>query len=141
MSDDQPAPVLLYDGVCGFCNRSVRAIIRFDRRGTLKFAALDSDFARAVMTRHPELADVDSMVYVENPGRPDERAIVRSAASLAVYRYLGGAFRLLLLFGLIPARVRDWGYDRFAAVRYRVAGRYDSCPIPPPSVRARFVDA
>lgn len=141
MTDQATDPVLLYDGVCGFCNRSVRAIIRFDRHGALRFAALDSDFAREVVARHPELADVDSMVYVENPGRPDGRAIVRSAASLAVYRYLGGAFRLLLLFGLIPAKVRDWGYDRFAAVRYRVAGKYDTCPIPPPSVRARFIDA
>lgn len=140
MTDQPTNPVLLYDGVCGFCNRSVRAIIRFDRRGDLRFAALDSDFAREVMARHPELHDVDSMVFVANPGRADERAVVRSAASLAVYSYLGGLFRLLLVFRLVPAGVLDWCYDRFAAVRYRVAGRYDTCPIPPAGVRARFLD-
>lgn len=141
MNDDRAAPVLLYDGVCGICNRSVQAILRHDRRGTLRFAALGSDFARAVIARHPGLQGIDSMVFVDNPGRPDERVSVRSAGALAVVRYLGGSFRLLLAARIIPARFRDGLYDRFAAARYRVAGRYDTCPLPAPDVRARFLDA
>ncbi|MGB3332524.1 MAG: DCC1-like thiol-disulfide oxidoreductase family protein [Mycobacterium sp.] len=141
MTDDHPAPVLLYDGVCGICNRSVQSILRFDRRGTLRFAALESDFARAIIERHPELRDVDSMVFVENPGRTDEHVDVRSAAALRVLSYLGGPFRLLLAARIIPAGLRDWLYDRFAAVRYRLGGRHDTCPIPGPGVRARFLDA
>lgn len=138
--DQSTAPVLLYDGVCGICNRSVQSILRFDRHGTLRFAALESDFARAVIERHPELWDVDSMVFVENPGRPDERFAVRSAAALQVLRYLGGPFRLLLAARIIPVGLRDWLYDRFAAARYRLGGRHDTCPIPGPGVRARFLD-
>ncbi|WP_046317880.1 DCC1-like thiol-disulfide oxidoreductase family protein [Mycobacterium sp. UM_Kg1] len=141
MTDDHPDPVLLYDGVCGICNRSVQSILRFDRRGTLRFASLDSDFACAVIARHPGLGDIDSMIFVHNPGRPDERIDVRSAAALRVLSYLGGPFRLLLAARLIPAGLRDWLYDRFAAVRYRWGGRYDTCPIPGPDVRARFLDA
>ena len=139
MADDV-APVLLYDGVCGFCNGAVRTILRLDRRGTLRFAALDSDFARAVIDRHPSLEDVDTVVFVDNPGQAGERVSVRTAAGLRVVGYLGGPWKLLLVVGLIPRRVRDWFYDRFASVRYRVFGKYSSCPVPAPEVRARFLD-
>jgi predicted DCC family thiol-disulfide oxidoreductase YuxK len=134
-------PVLLYDGVCGFCNGVVRTILRFDRPGTLRFAALDSDFAKAVIDRHPTLAEVDTMVFVENPGQPQEIVSVRSAAALRVARYLGGPWKVLLVARLIPARLSDWLYDRFAGIRYRVFGQYDSCPVPAPDVRARFLDS
>ncbi len=135
------APVLLYDGVCGVCNRGVRTILRFDRRGTLRFAALDSDFARGVIARHPALLDADSVVYVRNPGQADETVDIASAALLRVADYLGGPWRLTLAARAIPAGLRDWLYARFASIRYRVGGRYDTCPIPAPEVRSRFLDA
>ncbi|MEO6792995.1 MAG: DCC1-like thiol-disulfide oxidoreductase family protein [Mycobacterium sp.] len=141
MTDDRATPVLLYDGVCGVCNRSVQTIIRHDRRGTLRFAALDSDFARAVTQRHPDLQGIDSMVFIEHPSQPDERVSVRSAAALRVVGYLGGPFRVLLAARIIPAALRDRLYDRFAAVRYRFGGRHDTCPLPAPDVRARFLGA
>ncbi|MEB3020270.1 thiol-disulfide oxidoreductase DCC family protein [[Mycobacterium] crassicus] len=140
MTDDRATPVLLYDGVCGICNRAVQTIIRHDRHGTLRFAALDSDFARAVIERHPDLRDIDSMVFIDNPGGSDERVSVRSAAGLDVARYLGGPFRILLTARIIPAGLRDRLYDRFAAVRYRFGRRHDTCPLPAPEVRARFLD-
>lgn len=134
-------PVLLYDGVCGVCNSAVRTILRFDRHGTLRFAALDSDYARAVFARHPAIEGVDSVVFVDKPGRPEERVAVRSAAALRVVDYLGGPWKLLGAARVIPAPVRDWLYDRVADVRYRLFGKYDTCPLPPPEVRARFLDA
>lgn len=140
MHDHHAAPVLLYDGVCAFCNRSVTTILRFDRSGVLRFAALDSDFGRAVIDRHPGLEAVDSFIFVDDPGRPEERVSVRSAAALRVAGYLGGPWRVLLIARVIPVRLRDWLYDRFAAVRYRVFGKYDTCPLPAPEVRARFLD-
>lgn len=139
MTDDHAAPVLLYDGVCGVCNRSVQTILRHDRHGSLRFAALDSDFARAVIERHPDLQDIDSMVFVESPEHSDERVSVRSAAGLAVASYLGGPFKPLLAARIIPAGIRDRLYDRFAAIRYRIGGKHDTCPVPAPEVRARFL--
>ncbi|HZQ30317.1 MAG TPA: DCC1-like thiol-disulfide oxidoreductase family protein [Mycobacterium sp.] len=133
-------PVLLYDGVCGFCNQAVRAILRFDRDGELRFAALDSDVARTIIARHPTLHAADSMVFVDDPGGPDERVSIRSAGALRVVAYLGGPWKILAVTRLIPRPLRDWLYDRFAAVRYRVFGKYDTCPVPPPEVRARFLD-
>lgn len=138
---DETQPVLLYDGVCGVCNGAIRTILRFDRRGTLRFAALDSDFAREVIARHPRLAGIDSVVYVTNPGRPDETVSTESAGLFRVAEYLGGYWRLTLAARVIPAFVRDRLYSAFAAVRYHVGGKYDTCPVPSPEVRGRFLDA
>ncbi|MEB4210604.1 thiol-disulfide oxidoreductase DCC family protein [Mycobacterium sp. 94-17] len=139
MNGESAAPVLLYDGVCGVCNRSVRTILRFDPTGPLRFAALQGAFAKAIAERHPEIGGVDSMVFVDDPGGPSERVAVRSQAVLRAAKYLGGAWRLFAVARVIPGPLRDWLYDRFAAIRYRVGGKYDSCPLPAPEVRARFV--
>ncbi len=140
MNGESAGPVLLYDGVCGVCNRAVRTILRLDPTGPLRFAALDSVFAKAVIERHPEIADIDSVVFVDDPGRPSERVAVRSESAMRVVDYLGGPWKVLKTARLVPTRLRDWLYDRFAAVRYRVFGKYDSCPLPPPKVRARFIE-
>lgn len=138
---DAIPPVLLYDGVCGVCNGAVRTILRFDRHGTLRFAALDSDFARDVIARHPRLAGLDSVVFVRDPGGPTETVSTESAALLQVADYLGGYWKLATAARVIPAFVRDRLYAAFAAVRYHVGGKYDGCPIPSPEVRGRFLDA
>jgi predicted DCC family thiol-disulfide oxidoreductase YuxK len=65
---------------------------------------------------------------------------VRSSGALEVARYLGGAWHLARAAGIVPRFLRDWAYDGFARIRYRVFGRYDSCPIPTPEQRARFID-
>lgn len=140
-SSSAAEPVLLYDGACGFCNNAVQTILRFDRRGTLRFAALYSDFARAIIQRHPSTGAVDSMVFVDNPGQLDEHVSVRSAAVLCVAQCLGGPRKLLLLARAIPVQLRDWLYERFASIRYRVFGKHDTCPLPAEEVRARFLDS
>ena len=134
-------PVLLYDGVCGFCNGAVQTILRHDRRGRLRFAALQSDYGRAALARHPELSGVDSVVFLEaSPETGGERVSVRSEAGLRVASYLGGPWKFFLLGRLLPARVRDYLYDLFARHRYKLFGKYDTCLLPPPEMRARFID-
>jgi predicted DCC family thiol-disulfide oxidoreductase YuxK len=142
VADDASGPVLMYDGLCGFCNASVQFVLARDSKQTMRFAALQSEYAAAVIGRHPWLEGVDSVVYVEpaGDGRP-ERVWVRSAAALRVADYLGGAWRLLGVFRVIPAPVRDAAYNLFARYRYRLFGKYDSCQLPPKEVRARFLDA
>jgi predicted DCC family thiol-disulfide oxidoreductase YuxK len=133
-------PVLLYDGVCGFCNGAVQFILARDEGGTLRFSPLQSDVGEAVKTRHPFLRDVDSIVFVEpaSDGRA-ERVHVRSAAALEVARYLGSWWRLLLVFRAVPAPIRDFFYDLFARYRYRFFGKHESCMIPSRDVRSRFI--
>jgi len=135
-----PSPVLLYDGLCGFCDGTVQFILEHDRRGALRFATLQGDFARGVIERHPELAGVDSLVLVERGTSGEERIYVRSEGALQVATYLGGAWTLARGLRIVPRFLRDLVYDGFARVRYRVFGRYDACPIPSAEQRARFID-
>lgn len=135
------SPVLLYDGVCAFCNSTVQFVLRHDRRGMLRFATLQGEYAREVMARHPELAGVDSLILVEpDAGTGEERVYARSTGALRMARHLGGLWRLTSVLSLVPRFIRDAAYDAFARVRYRTFGKYDSCPLPNPEQRARFID-
>lgn len=136
---NEHAPVLLYDGVCALCNGAVKKILRDDRIGTMRFAALDSEYGDQVLARHPELVGVDSFVIIDNPGEPVERIHIRSDGVLRIMDYLGGTRRAVLIARLVPRPVRDALYRLVARTRYRMFGQYDTCPVPPPEVRARFL--
>ena len=134
-------PVLLYDGLCGFCSKGVQRILRYDTRKTMFFAALQSDYGKSILTRHPELAGIDSLVFVEPLDFAYlEKVFVRSDALLRVARYLGGTWTLALAAYIIPRPVRDYLYDQFAKRRYGWFGKYDTCMVPPPEVRERFLN-
>lgn len=138
---ESPRPVLLYDGTCGFCAESVQLVLRHDRRGILQFASLDGTFARTVLARHPELAGVDSVVWFEPAhGGTRERIFTRSAAALRVARYLGGAWRLAAVAGLIPRFFRDSLYDSVARHRHGLVRGGPQCLVPSPDQRARFLE-
>jgi len=132
-------PVLLYDGACGFCSATVQLVLRRDRRGTLRFAALQGAYARDLIARHPELAGVDSLVWAELSAR-GERVFVRSEAGLRLARYLAGPWHLALAMWLVPRFLRDSVYDVVARHRHRLGAPADTCFVPPPDVRARFLD-
>ena len=134
------APLLLYDGVCGFCAASVRLILKYERRQTLLFAALQSPLGEAVRGRHPELAGVDSMIWVEPAasGRGED-VFVRSDAALRIAAYLGGIWALATPARMLPRLLRDRAYDVIARHRHRISGSLDACLVPPPATRARFL--
>ena len=132
---------MLYDGVCGFCNKSVQLILDHDKRGEMLFAALQSDYGKAVKARYPFLESIDSVVLLEHPrDGQEERVFVRSSAALRLASYLGGAWKLFLVFHILPAPLRDFFYDLFARNRYRFFGKYDACMLPDAKVRSRFLD-
>ena len=120
MSATAERPVLLYDGLCGFCDGTVQFILRHDRRGTMQFATLQGEMGQRVLARIPALAGVDSLVLVEG-----ERVHIRSDAALRIADYLGGAWSLARVLRLVPRAIRDWGYDLFARHRYRLVGKHD----------------
>src|SRR5439155_11266239 len=132
-------PLLLYDGVCALCNWSVRLVLRFDRTKTMRFAPLQGPTAGAVLARHPELEEADSLVLVETRPGGLEQVSIRSTALLRILRYLGGPWRILLAGYVVPREIRDSLYDVVAHWRYRVFGRYASCPLPPAGARERFL--
>jgi predicted DCC family thiol-disulfide oxidoreductase YuxK len=131
--------VLLYDGDCGLCASSVQFVLRHEppsRRHRLHFAPLQGMFGAEVRAAYPELAGVDSVVWVEPAAG---RVLVRSTAALAVARHLGGIWGVLGLLGrLVPRSLRDAVYDRIARHRLRLVA--PACLLPRPDQRARFLD-
>ncbi len=134
-----PQTVLLYDGECGVCDATVQFILERDSVGQFSFAPLQGDTAAGVLGRHPELpADLDSLVLVRQT-QSGETVTVHSHAVLGVLHDLGGAWRLLSWLRFVPRPITDTGYRAFAAVRYRIFGRVDSCRIPRPEEASRFL--
>jgi len=139
---DMPPPILLYDGVCGLCNRFVQFTLRHDRRAVFRFAALQSQIAASILTRHgASPSDLDTVYAILNPNQPDESLLARSDAVLFALHQLGGIWRALaLVLRIVPRVLRDWAYGLIARNRYRLFGRYDSCLLPSESDRTRFLD-
>jgi predicted DCC family thiol-disulfide oxidoreductase YuxK len=119
----------------------VRFVLRHDRGGRFRFAALQSRFATQTLARHTrDPLDLDTMYLLLDAGTPNERLLNKSDGILGVLRELGGFWRLLALARVLPLALRNRAYDFLARNRYRWFGIYDACPIPPPEVRQRFAD-
>lgn len=131
-------PVLLYDGVCGLCNRLVRFVLKHDRQAHFRFASLQSVYAARILQPHDlDRNDLDTVYLVQESGT----LLVRSDAVISVLRELGG-FRAAVAVALriLPKSLRDRGYRVVARRRYRVFGKYESCPLPEAKYRDRFLD-
>lgn len=132
-----PHPVVLFDGVCNLCNRTVAFVLERDRAGVFRFASLQSPAGRALLLRAGlPLDDLRSLVLIDG-----DRVLTRSSAVLAIARRLSGPWRALALLRVVPRALRDLAYDRVAASRYRIFGRRDACLVPLPHLRERFLDA
>ena len=135
-------PIIFYDGVCGLCNALVQFLIRRDKRGALRFASLQSDFAAKVLGRHGiDAADLDTVQVVVNYEQPDERVLNRSDAILRACGELGGSWKILAAVAqIIPRPLRELVYRFVARNRYQVFGKYETCLLPEPKQRSRFLD-
>ncbi|MDE1176939.1 MAG: DCC1-like thiol-disulfide oxidoreductase family protein [Edaphobacter sp.] len=129
-------PTLLYDGVCALCNGVVRFVLRHDRAGVFRFAALDSDAARELMDG--AAATQDGVALVLQPLTAAQRILYRSDAVAEALRLLGWRRRAALL-AAVPRPLRESGYGIVARLRYRLFGRYAVCPLPAAEHRKRFV--
>ncbi len=131
-----PLPLLLYDGECGLCARSVQFVLARDRRQRIHFAALQSTLGRSVAAAHgldPE--ELSSMIFVDESGR----ALVRSTAALEVSRDLRAPWSLGRFLLIVPRILRDGVYRVVARYRIRLFGTADSCRLPDPSTSKRFL--
>jgi predicted DCC family thiol-disulfide oxidoreductase YuxK len=133
---EQDGPILLFDGVCNFCNGVVQFILRHDRAGKFRFASLQSEAGRALLRQHG-LVDLPLSTSVLIDGG---RAYLNSDGVLRAARQLGGVFSLLVPFSVLPRPLRDFAYRLFARNRYRLFGRAERCLVPTPEVRRRFLD-
>jgi predicted DCC family thiol-disulfide oxidoreductase YuxK len=135
-------PILLYDGVCGLCNRLIQFILRRDRNAIFRFASLQSAFAARILTRHSaNPTNLDTVYVVLNPELPDEHLLSRSDAGIFVLNQLAGPWRpATFLLQLLPRFLRDALYNTVARHRYRIFGRSEVCALPSDADHSRFLD-
>ena len=139
--------LVMFDGYCGFCNASVRWLLRRDRRDRLRFLALDSDQAEPVLARHglsrrdpAQNVDTGTIVVARDVGGAAESVLVRSDAVVALLKELPKPWPWVgAALGWVPRAIRDLGYRVVARWRYRIWGRLKSCPIPSAEERGRFL--
>ena len=135
-----PRGLVLFDGVCVLCDSSMRWLLDADRKERLRFAPLQGETAKEVLGRHPEVTgDLSSVVYVRDFGGPGETLYLRSDAAATILSDLGGGYRLLALFRILPRVVRDAAYDWIASHRYRWFGKLDACQLPEKGSENRFL--
>jgi predicted DCC family thiol-disulfide oxidoreductase YuxK len=142
-SNDRPGPVLLYDGECGLCNRTVRMLLRLDRRGVLRFAALQSAPAQEFLRSHGlPTEDFSTLVLVPDwSKRAEPRFAVRTDGIAGALWMCGGGSRVLAAFLYsIPRFVRDPVYRFVSRTRYRFFGPWRECPLPRPEWEKRFIE-
>jgi len=136
--------LVLYDGVCGFCNTWVNVVLRLDRRGLIRFAALQSDYGRRALAQcGRERDDISSIVFLEsvNFGAVDGASVpkhfIKSEAVVQVATRLG--IPIGLISKLLPLEFKDNAYDVVAENRYNILGKRDECRITDPEYESRFL--
>lgn len=127
-------PVVLFDGECNFCDSSVQFIIKRDVEGVFQFASLQSDAGQELLKKFNVPDGVDSMILIENG-----KVYYKSEAALRICRSLKGAWKLLYALIIVPRPLGDLVYDFIARNRYKWFGKKDSCMLPPPHIRKRFL--
>jgi len=133
--------LVLYDGVCGLCDRFVQFLLRVDRQDRLRFAALQGSIGTEILKRHGRESDALSTVLVV-PNYPSETSelLERSDAALFALASAGGIYRAASLFRVVPRALRDAVYRFVAERRHRMFAPLDACPVPRPETRAKFLD-
>ena len=135
-STDSETPIVLYDGVCNLCTRSVQFVIQRDSRKQFRFASLQSLFANTYLGKNRQDDErLKSMVLVVG-----DHVYRESTAVLLTAKRLDGLWPMLAIFLLIPRPIRDVVYRLVAKHRYRVLGKGDQCWIPTPDLTDRFID-
>lgn len=127
--------IVLFDGVCNFCDSSVNFLIARDSGDIFRFAALQSPAGQALKERFNIGEDVDSVILIE-----DDKAYTHSEAAIRMAKALGGVWSVFGIFGIFPAALRDPFYKFFAKHRYKLFGKKDACMMPTPEIRAKFIE-
>ncbi len=131
-----PELIVLFDGVCNLCNASVQRIIRNDRRKRFYFASLQSPFGQQMLKKYGlDPTAADSLVFFCK-GKPYQY----SSAVLRICAYLDFPYPLLQIGWVVPPFLRNAVYRNIAKHRYRRYGRSESCMLPEPALKSRFLD-
>ena len=128
--------IILFDGVCNLCNGAINFIIKHDPKGVFKFASLQGETGQKLLAQHNiDPQETDSIVLIDN-----DQVSVKSSAALRIAKNLNQGYPLLFGLMIIPTFIRNGVYDFIAANRYKWFGKKESCMLPTPELRSRFLD-
>ncbi len=129
--------IIFYDGICGLCNQSIQFIIRHDNKEIFRFASLDSEFAKShLKSNYIKTENIDTIILMVN-----NKSYLYSEAILKIFSLLGFPYKILLIGFILPKSIRDWIYKWIARNRYKIWGKYDSCPLPTEHQRKLFLNS
>lgn len=126
--------VVLFDGVCNFCDFSVQFIIKHDNTQTLSFASLQSELGQQLLDIYQMPKELEGVVFIEH-----QKAYFKSKAAFRIARYFSGFWKLLQVFSILPLFITDFFYDIVARYRYKWFGKKDKCMIPNQNIKHRFL--
>lgn len=134
--DNKTTQIILFDGVCNLCNGFVQFIIKRDPEAKFKFASIQSESGQSLLNKLGlPTNDFDSFVYIKG-----DTYFLKSSAGLNVLKDLGGVWQLFNVFVIIPIFIRDFFYNFIAKTRYKIFGKRDTCMIPTPEIKQRFLE-
>ena len=128
------AAIVLFDGECNFCDASVQFIIKRDPKGYFQFAAQQSDIGETLKRQYKVPNSMDSILVIDQ-----HKVYYSSDAALHISKHLNGLWSYLYMLKVTPKPLRDIAYKFIAKNRYAWFGKKDSCMIPPPEIRNRFL--
>ena len=136
MDNFENKSIIFFDGVCNLCNASVNFVIKHDKKAQFLFASFQSDAAKEILL-HFNLKNLntDTVILVEG-----NKVFDKSTAALKIAKHLDGGFKAFYAFMIVPKIFRDWIYSVVANHRYKWFGKMDSCMIPSPELKNRFLD-
>jgi len=129
-------PVILFDGICNLCNASVQFVIKHDPRAIFKFTTQQSETGRMLMKEHGiTFSEMNTFILIK-----DKKVFSRSTAALMVAKQLNGIIKILYGFILVPPFIRNSVYNFISKNRYSWFGKKNSCMIPAPGIKDRFLN-
>ena len=127
--------LILFDGVCNLCDSSVQFILLRDKKDRFRFASLQSDYGQNILKQHNLPTEkFNSLALIENG-----KLYQRSTGALRIARRLKGAWPMLFAFIIVPPFIRNFVYDFIARNRYRWFGKKESCMMPRPEWKQKFL--
>ncbi len=129
-------PLILFDGVCNFCNYWVNFAIKKDRKKKLKFTTLQGATAKQLLPKyHINPTSLSSVILIDNG-----KVYTQSSAAIRICKYLDGGWKLFYGLIIIPKFIRDFFYNIIARNRYKWFGKKERCMVPTPELKERFLD-
>jgi predicted DCC family thiol-disulfide oxidoreductase YuxK len=129
--------IILFDGICNLCNNSVLKVIKYDKKDHFVFVALQSKSGQDIINYLKiDVSKIDSIILYQ----PGVAYDIKSTAALKIMKDFGGFWILTQVFEILPTPIRDYFYDYIAKNRYKWFGKKESCMIPTPELKAKFLN-